>query len=119
MTNELSELIEKEELEELKKLNTSLNETLKTTLNELDYFIENKEQFKLLSKIFKNVQVKDDVTLIELNDNVIIKNKNLLLLNDYNIQLANQIHLNPDVKKEDLIKSLENKDLQEKLSTIV
>jgi len=95
-----------------KKYEIKINKRIPKELKDLQKEVKELQNvINGLSKVFKNIVQKDNVILIELNDNVIIKNKNILFLNEgYNVQVAKEIHLNPNVKTKKLLQSFEKSD---------
>jgi len=72
---------------------------------------ELKENMNILNKLFKNIVQKDNVLYVELNDNVIIKSKNSIMLNEgYAVHIAKEIHLNPDVQTKKILEGLQTSD---------
>lgn len=79
---------------------------------------ELKENMNIVNKLFKNIVQKDNVLYVELNDNVIIKSKNSIMLNEgYAVHIAKEIHLNPDVQTKKILEGLQtsNKNLEDVL----
>ena len=68
---------------------------------------------RVLSSLIDSIEIKDDNVYIKTSKNIIIQNEgNTVTINSgYSVNIAKEIHLNPDIKKVDF-KTLEY-DLEE------